>query len=543
MSDVFTSSFAENVYRMKYSLDGKETWRDTCTRVATHIMLSLGYGPNHELTKEIIELMYLRYIIPGGRYLRSTGRAVSQIKNCTGFRAEDTAEGWAKLLQKVALSLMHGLGCGVEYSSCREEGSPLKRKGGFSSGPISLMHMIDNITAHVMSGGDRRGANLAQLSWRHPDIFKFIAAKNWSQETLDALAKSWNAYAPLKFTNISVRVGDGFLAALDVGDNHALSVFDTVINQMVRNGEPGLICNFGDRKKEMITNACGEYRSDKDSSTCNLVAVNWARISDLATFKRCVEMASVLAVAGNKYTYYPTEKMAQVVEEDNDIGVGAMGLAEWFVKRGYKYGEESEELKAWLSVYASNIELVTPFCNKHHLPIPKRGRAIAPTGSISIISETSGGCEPIFCTSYKRKVLKGGTTLMSEYVIDPVAKRLIEQGASPESIEDAYNVPYERRLAFQALLQDHVDMAISSTLNLPRWGSEANNENTVEEFKRVVRRYLPRLRGITAFPDGSRGMAQPLTPVAYKTALKYAGQGLVEDSVQICDLRGGSCGA
>jgi ribonucleoside-diphosphate reductase alpha chain len=132
---------------------------------------------------------------------------------------------------------------------------------------------------------------------------------------------------------------------------------------------------------------------------------------------------------------------------------------------------------------------------------------------------------------------------MSEYVIDPVAKRLIEQGASPESIEDAYNVPYERRLAFQALLQDHVDMAISSTLNLPRWGSEANNENTVEEFKRVVRRYLPRLRGITAFPDGSRGMAQPLTPVAYKTALKYAGQGLVEDSVQICDLRGGSCGA
>jgi ribonucleoside-diphosphate reductase alpha chain len=156
--------------------------------------------------------------------------------------------------------------------------------------------------------------------------------------------------------------------------------------------------------------------------------------------------------------------------------------------------------------------------------------------------ETTGGIEPPFCVAYRRKVLKGGTTMMSEYVIDPVAKRLVEMGINPEQIEDAYNIPYQRRIAFQATVQDYTDMSISSTLNLPRWGSDGNNEDTVEELKRVVLHYLPRLRGITAFPDGSRGSAQPLVPVKYTTALKYAGQGLVEDSTQICALRGGLCG-
>jgi len=539
--DVFSTKFAHQVYQQKYSFDGKETWKDTCHRVSTEVMAALGYGANHELTKEVEELMYKRWLIPGGRYLRSTGRKRAQIKNCVGYRVGDSAEDWADLLRKVSLSLMHGLGCGVEYTGCRPEGAPLLSKGGYASGPIPLMKMVDHITANVMSGGDRRGANLAQLAWHHPDIIKFIAAKNWDAETIAGLERDWNYPAPLKYTNISVRLGDEFLKAMDRKDPHAGTVFDSVIRQMVKNGEPGLICNFGDRKKEVITNACGEYRSDKDSSTCNLIAPNWGAIPNLEEFKRVVEIASLFAVAGNRYTYYTTPEAAKVVDEDNDIGLGAMGIHEWFVKRGYKYGEYSEELQQWLDAYKNNIRAVTPYCNTHNLPIPARGRAIAPTGSISILAETSGGIEPLFCVSYRRKVLKGGTTLMSEYVIDPVAKRLIESGVSPDTIEDAYSLPFERRIAFQALMQSHVDMAISSTINLPKWGSDGNNESTVEEFKRCVLKYLPDLRGITAFPDGSRGSAQPLTPVKYQTAIKYAGQGLVEDSVQVCDLRGGGC--
>ena len=336
MSDVFKSSFAENVYRMKYSFDGKETWKDTCTRVATHVMLALGYGPNHELTKEVKELMFRRWMIPGGRYLRSTGRPVSNIKNCICFGVEDNAEAWAEHNRKVSLSLMYGLGDGAEYSKCRGKGSVLKGKGGYASGPIPLMRMIDGITGEVMSGGDRRGANLAQLAWYHPDIFDFLTVKNWSADILAALEKNWNAYAPLKFTNISVRLGDEFLKAYAKNDPHAVSVFDATINQMVRTGEPGIICNFGDKKKDIYTNACGEYRSDKDSATCNLVAPNWARIPSLSEFKRVVEVASLLAVAGNKYSYYPLERSKQIAEEDNDIGVGAMGMAAWFAQRGYK---------------------------------------------------------------------------------------------------------------------------------------------------------------------------------------------------------------
>jgi ribonucleoside-diphosphate reductase alpha chain len=707
--DVFDSLFAYQVYKQKYSLDGNEEWADTCTRVATNVMKAIGCGPEHELTKEIENLIYKRWILPGGRYLRSAGRETANIKNCVGYAVGDSAEEWADLLRKVSLSLMHGLGCGVDYSQCRPEGEPLKRKGGYASGPIPLMKMVDNITAHVMSGGDRRGANLAQMSWKHRDVNKFIAAKNWGPDIIEALERDWSYPAPLKYTNISVRVGDDFLSAIAEGDPHASMVYDTIIRQMAKTGEPGITANFGLRKKEVITNACvtgnteiltrngyipirlltgvpvevwngfewslvipkvtgynqlmkkvtlfsgksltctddhkwvvirkkedkrittrelkvgdtllkvnypvvvegdepnidmytqgfysgdgtagtnhivlyetkfmcadrlrgtamaipqvtvgglkkikikinrddfiadkefvpfkinlkgrldwlaglidsdgtegveggcqissinkdfllktqkmltmcgvtsvvrasssakrkllpdgrggikeydckacyrlcigavsiqvlktlgfrcsrlafakhpkninqrldrietiepakteavvycftedkrhlgcfegivtgqcGEYRSDKDSATCNLVSINWAKVPTIEDFKHCVEMASILAVAGNQYTYYTTPEARRVVDEDNDIGLGMMGVAEWFVLRGHRYGEEPAELKEWLEVYAKNVDMIKSFCDKLNLPTPKRGRAVAPTGSISILAK------------------------------------------------------------------------------------------------------------------------------------------------------------
>jgi len=130
-------------------------------------------------------------------------------------------------------------------------------------------------------------------------------------------------------------------------------------------------------------------------------------------------------------------------------------------------------------------------------------------------------------------------------VLDPTVKRLVEQkGIDPEQIEDAYVLAedVERRIAFQAHVQKYVDHAISSTINLPQWGSESNNKDTVQKFGRTLMKYLPQLRGITAYPDGSRN-GQPLTPIKYSTAVKHVGETFVE-SQDICEItRGGSCGA
>jgi ribonucleoside-diphosphate reductase alpha chain len=100
----------------------------------------------------------------------------------------------------------------------------------------------------------------------------------------------------------------------------------------------------------------------------------------------------------------------------------------------------------------------------------------------------------------------------------------------------------ERRLSFQAHMQKYVDHAISSTINLPEWGSESNNKNTVQNFGKILMKYLPQLRGITAYPNGARD-GQPLTPVHWATAVKHVGEIMIE-SGDICSIsgKGGACG-
>ena len=108
------------------------------------------------------------------------------------------------------------------------------------------------------------------------------------------------------------------------------------------------------------------------------------------------------------------------------------------------------------------------------------------------------------------------------------------KGIDPDSVEDAYtlSLDMERRVRFQAWLQGYVDMSISSTINMPSWGSAANDRSMLAEYERILVKYLPKLRGITVYPDGARG-GQPLSPVPYRVA---AGQeGLVfEESDERC---------
>ncbi len=105
-------------------------------------------------------------------------------------------------------------------------------------------------------------------------------------------------------------------------------------------------------------------------------------------------------------------------------------------------------------------------------------------------------------------------------IVDAAAKRLIDNGVDPEEIEDAYDLSsdIERRVSFQAWLQRYVDQGISSTINLPSWGSPNNNDSTLPKFGETLLKYLPHLRGITAYPDGARG-GQPLSKIPIAEAL------------------------
>jgi ribonucleoside-diphosphate reductase alpha chain len=106
-----------------------------------------------------------------------------------------------------------------------------------------------------------------------------------------------------------------------------------------------------------------------------------------------------------------------------------MGLHEWLLKRGKKYGPDAE-LEQYLKVYQRSTEIAHQLADAWGISRPVKTRAIAPTGTIGIVAETTTGIEPIFCVSYKRRYLKG-QVMHYQYVIDPAAHRLIESVSSP----------------------------------------------------------------------------------------------------------------
>jgi len=202
----------------------------------------------------------------------------------------------------------------------------------------------------------------------------------------------------------------------------------------------------------------------------------------------------------------------------------------------------NDELKEWLKVYRDESKRSADVhCDRLFLSRPKGYRAIAPTGTISIIAGTTSSIEPIYAVAYRRRYLGEGTGWRHEYLIDYTAEALIDKGIKPADIETTIDLAAdpERRIKMQFDMQKYVDHAISSTINLPEWGSELNNESKVEEFAKMVHKYAHGLRGLTFYPSGSRG-GQPLTPVPYEEALAKRGVVYEDNSEKQC--LSGVCG-
>jgi len=199
-------------------------------------------------------------------------------------------------------------------------------------------------------------------------------------------------------------------------------------------------------------------------------------------------------------------------------------------------------------VYRSQSDKISAeFADSKSISRPVANRAIAPTGSIGILAGTTTGIEPLFAVAYKRRYLKG-QRWHYQYVVDSAAQEIIDlYDVKPESIESAIDLAtdYKRRMSFQADIQDYVDMSISSTINLPEWGSKENNPDKVEDFAKELAYYAHRLRGFTVYPNGARG-GQPLTPVDYSEAVEKLGEEFEEhvETHDICDItgHGGVCG-
>lgn len=273
----------------------------------------------------------------------------------------------------------------------------------------------------------------------------------------------------------------------------------------------------------VVISNCTEAVSRDDNDVCNLASLNLARFDRIDDFRQAVEEATAFLLHGTLYSKLPTRELQIVRDKNRRLGLGLMGLHEWLLKRGKRYGPDPE-LGEWLAVYR-DVSNATARQQADALGIarPAGVRSIAPTGTIAIVAETTSGIEPVMAAAYKRRYLKGAVW-HAQYCVDAAAKRIVDQGISPDAIEDAYALAADpaRRLAFQAFVQTFVDQGISSTLNLPAWGSPLNNPDRVSEFETILIDPLPLLRGVTCYPDGSRG-GQPIVPVPYADAVRRQG--------------------
>lgn len=557
--NIFRTRFSQNIFNYKYRHGGAESWPELSTTLINDVCRKTI---SNEDKAQLIEFHSKMQFIAGGRYLYYAGRNVKFFNNCYLLRSlADTREDWADLSWKAESCLTTGGGIGNDYSVYRAEGSPLNRTGGQASGPISKARMINEQGREIMQGGSRRSAIYASLNWQHIDANKWLYCKDWyhmkvagaynkegHQLTIgDLKEKDFNYHAPLDMTNISLNYDDAFLKSLKSHGFHGLpATFLKNCEQALRTGEPGFSFNFGKKQNETLRNACTEVTSEDDSDVCNLGSVNLANIDTIDQFAAICYLASKFLLCGTLVAELPYEKVYRVREKNRRLGLGLMGVHEWLLKRGYKY-EVTKELHAWLQVYKKESERgANELADALSINRPVAYRAIAPTGTIGIMAGTTTGIEPLLAVAFKRRYLKNGTEWHYQYVVDGTAKILIKQyNIDPHAIETASDLAYdyERRIKFQADVQDYVDMSISSTINMPRWGTKYNNSAGVEDFARVLAKYASRLRGFTCYPDGARG-GQPLTPVDYYDAIKHDGKEYKEEFLDICSItnRGGSCG-
>jgi len=293
-----------------------------------------------------------------------------------------------------------------------------------------------------------------------------------------------------------------------IRDNGEQEVFDFYLKDY----HWGVVENF-------IVHNCTEIVSDRDSDVCCLGSINLPKVESLAELSEISELGIIFLLAGTEYSDVPYNDVKQVREDYRRLGMGLMGIHEWLIIHGHNY-EKNDEMAIWLNVWKETTDIAAKYWSKKfNMNEPIAKRALAPNGSTSIAGgRTTSGIEPIFSVAYQRRYLTPDGW-RKQYVVDFVAERLYNEGVDVSKIEDSYSLSLnvEKRIEFQAFVQEYVDNSISSTINLPAYGTPGNDNE--KEFGETLMKYLPKLRGITVYPDGARG-GQPLKAVDFEYALK-----------------------
>ena len=530
---------------------------------------------------EFFELMTNQFFMPNTPTIINSGRKIGMLSACFTLDVDDNIYSIMDLARDVALIQKAGGGTGMNFSKIRPSGDLVKSTMGKASGPISFMKIIDTVSDVIKQGGVRRGANMGILEVWHPNIEEFITSKNKEgvYENFNISVGMWEDFwkylakgADYPLINPKTKKVWKYIDSKNLLHSIAYNAW--------LKADPGLLFFDNVNKRNVlinarggkirVTNPCGEEPLYPYES-CNLASINVAKFVidkgdkkefDFDSFRRVISATTRgldNIISMNKY---PLEKIDKTTKETRRIGLGLMGVADLLFKMGIKYNsKEGFEFMRILAenltyyAYKESIELskerghFTLFNSSDYkngeLPIElyykrdlwtldwdtlvenikKYGlrnamvTTNAPTGSISMIADTSNGIEPMFSLVFEKHVTVG-----SFFYVDRVfEKKLRELGIYSEdllkrisehygSVQSMESLPKEIRDIFvtsmdlhwmdhvvaQAVLQTAITDSISKTINMP-------NDATVEEVKQAyILAHEMGCKGTTVYRDGSK---------------------------------------
>lgn len=549
----FEDSLGANVLKNKY-LAPWEThpWQIWQRQAQAMASMEKTQKSQKEWEKKFFAVLEDFKFVPGGRIMHGAGREDirTTLNNCYVVAVrEDSIKAIYDTIINEALTYKYGGGCGHDLSALRPAGDAINGTGGESCGPTGFMNLFSENTNTIAQHG-RRGANMQTLRIDHPDIEKFIEIKTGNVDMV-------------KYSNISVLLTHDFMDAVDNDKEFDLTynnkvyktikartLWNRIIEHAHASAEPGLL--FWDTMKDyhnaeycsplVSTNPCAEQPLP-DGGCCNLGAVNLERFVDengnfmIDEFKETVAIGTRFLdnVVDYNINRHALENQKQNATNDRRVGLGILGLGDMLVRMSIKYDSEDalqtvdQIMKIFRDItYETSVELAQEkgsFPNfdwkgysksKFVKNLPKSIRdkisangirnstltTVAPTGSGAIVSRVTSGVEPIFATSYKRRVKKNdsyGRSFDEYKVIHPVINQLFGGDEDlPDYVVTSHNIDPYFRVKMQSVIQKYIDSSISSTVNL----SENITVDTIADI--YMKAYKTGLKGITVYREGSR---------------------------------------